>query len=415
MKAEIITIGDEILIGQIIDTNSAWLAEQLNLAGIEVFQITSVHDDRDHIMEALANAEQKVDLVLMTGGLGPTKDDITKKTLCDYFGTQLVFHGPTFEQIRERFTRRGIDLNKLNRDQALVPEMCTVIHNMDGTAPGMWFERSGTIFVSMPGVPFEMKTMVTTQVIPRLLTSGKLKVIIHKTVLTQGVPESMLAIRIEEWENNLPSFIKLAYLPNPMSVRLRLSAIGSDVQLLKREMERQVDLLRQLLPTEIYGYDEDTMAGSAGNLLKEQKASLAVAESCTGGYISHLLTLTPGASEWYRGSITAYDNSVKLNILGVSPETLAAYGAVSEQTVREMVLGVKKVLNSDYALATTGIAGPDGGSEEKPVGTVWIAAAGPTKFIAQKFVFGNNRERNILRSSQTALHLLRKLILSELS
>jgi nicotinamide-nucleotide amidase len=414
MKAEIITIGDEILIGQVIDTNSAWLAEQLNLAGIEVFQITSVHDDRDHIMEALANAERKVDLVLMTGGLGPTKDDITKKTLCDYFGTQLVFHEATFEQIRERFTKRGIDLNKLNRDQALVPEMCTVIHNIEGTAPGMWFERSGTIFVSMPGVPFEMKSMVTTQIIPRLLTSGKLKVIIHKTVLTQGVPESMLAIRLEEWENNLPSFIRLAYLPNPMSVRLRLSAIGSEVQLLKREMEHQVELLRQLLPTEIYGYDEDTMAGSAGNLLKEQKASLAVAESCTGGYISHLLTLTPGASGWYKGCITAYDNSVKLNVLGVSPETLTAYGAVSEQTVREMVLGVKKVLNSDYALATTGIAGPDGGSEEKPVGTVWIAAAGPTKFIAQKFVFGNNRERNILRSSQTALHLLRKLILSEL-
>jgi nicotinamide-nucleotide amidase len=414
MKAEIITIGDEILIGQVIDTNSAWLAEQLNLAGIEVFQITSVHDDREHIMEALANAERKVDLVLMTGGLGPTKDDITKKTLCDYFGTQLVFHEPTFEQIRERFTKRGIDLNKLNRDQALVPEMCTVIHNVEGTAPGMWFERSGTIFVSMPGVPFEMKSMVTTQIIPRLLTSGKLKVIIHKTVLTQGVPESMLAIRLEEWENNLPSFIRLAYLPNPMSVRLRLSAIGSEVQLLKREMEHQVELLRQLLPTEIYGYDEDTMAGSAGNLLKEQQASLAVAESCTGGYISHLLTLTPGASGWYKGCITAYDNSVKLNVLGVSSETLTAYGAVSEQTVREMVLGVKKVLNSDYALATTGIAGPDGGSEEKPVGTVWIAAVGPTKFIAQKFVFGNNRERNILRSSQTALHLLRKLILSEL-
>ncbi len=414
MKAEIITIGDEILIGQVIDTNSAWLAEQLNLAGIEVFQVTSVHDDRDHIMGALASAEQKVDLVLLTGGLGPTKDDITKKTLCDYFGTQLVFHEATFDQIRERFTRRGIDLNKLNQDQALVPEMCTVIHNMEGTAPGMWFERSGTIFVSMPGVPFEMKTMVATQVIPRLLTSGKLKVIIHKTVLTTGVPESMLAIRLEEWENNLPPFIRLAYLPNPMSVRLRFSAIGSDVQLLRGEIERQVELLRQLLPTEIYGYDEDTMAGSAGNLLKEQKASLAVAESCTGGYISHLLTLTPGASEWYKGSITAYDNSIKLNLLGVSPETLSAYGAVSEQTVREMVLGVKKVFNSDYALATTGIAGPDGGSEEKPVGSVWIAAAGPTKFIAQKFVFGNNRERNILRSSQTALQLLRKLILSEL-
>jgi nicotinamide-nucleotide amidase len=413
MKAEIITIGDEILIGQIVDTNSAWMAEQLNLAGIEVYQITSVHDDRNHIMQALASAEQQVDVVLITGGLGPTKDDITKYALCEYFDTKLVFHEPTFEVIRERFKNRGIDFNKLNRDQALVPESCKVIPNAEGTAPCMWFERNDTIFVSMPGVPFEMKGLMSHEVLPRLLTSGKLKVIVHKTVLTQGVPESMLAIRIEEWENNLPPFIRLAYLPNPTSVRLRLTAIGTDAQLLRQEIDRQVGLLQQLLPTEIFGYDSETMADSVSRLLKAKKQVLAVAESCTGGYISHLLTLIPGASEWYAGGITAYGNSVKTNLLGVHPETLLQYGAVSENTAKEMALGVKEALKSDYAIATTGIAGPDGGTPDKPVGTIWISVAGPTKLIAQKYVFGNNRERNIMRSAQTALQMLRRLILEE--
>jgi nicotinamide-nucleotide amidase len=413
MKAEIITIGDEILIGQIVDTNSAWMAEQLNLAGIEVYQITSVHDDRNHIMQALASAEQQVDVVLITGGLGPTKDDITKYALCEYFDTKLVFHEPTFEVIRERFKNRGIDFNKLNRDQALVPESCKVIPNAEGTAPCMWFERNDTIFVSMPGVPFEMKGLMSHEVLPRLLTSGKLKVIVHKTVLTQGVPESMLAIRIEEWENNLPPFIRLAYLPNPTSVRLRLTAIGTDAQLLRQEIDRQVGLLQLLLPTEIFGYDSETMADSVSRLLKAKKQVLAVAESCTGGYISHLLTLIPGASEWYAGGITAYDNSVKTNLLGVHPETLLQYGAVSENTAKEMALGVKEALKSDYAIATTGIAGPDGGTPDKPVGTIWISVAGPTKLIAQKYVFGNNRERNIMRSAQTALQMLRRLILEE--
>lgn len=413
MKAEIITIGDEILIGQIVDTNSAWMAEQLNLAGIEVYQITSVHDDRNHIMQALASAEQQVDVVLITGGLGPTKDDITKYALCEYFDTKLVFHEPTFEVIRERFKNRGIDFNKLNRDQALVPESCTVIPNAEGTAPCMWFERNDTIFVSMPGVPFEMKGLMSHEVLPRLLTSGKLKVIVHKTVLTQGVPESMLAIRIEEWENNLPPFIRLAYLPNPTSVRLRLTAIGTDAQLLRQEIDRQVGLLQLLLPTEIFGYDSETMADSVSRLLKAKKQVLAVAESCTGGYISHLLTLIPGASEWYAGGITAYGNSVKTNLLGVHPETLLQYGAVSENTAKEMALGVKEALKSDYAIATTGIAGPDGGTPDKPVGTIWISVAGPTKLIAQKYVFGNNRERNIMRSAQTALQMLRRLILEE--
>lgn len=413
MKAEIITIGDEILIGQVVDTNSAWLAEQLNLAGIEVYQITSVHDNKEHIMNALALSEKNVDLVLMTGGLGPTKDDITKNTLCEYFGTRLVFHEPTFNRIRERFTARGIDLNRLNRDQALVPESCRVIPNPEGTAPCMWFERNNTIFVSMPGVPFEMKSIMEQQILPRLRNSGKQNVIIHKTVLTQGVPESMLALRIEEWENSLPPYIKLAYLPNPASVRLRLSATGTDEAQLKAEIDSHIESLKRLLPTEIYGYDNDTMAGSIGKLLIGKGAKLSVAESCTGGYIAHLLTLTPGASEWFTGGITAYDNQVKMNQLGVSPSTLETFGAVSEQTVTEMAEGVKKLLNTDFSVATSGIAGPDGGTPDKPVGTVWIAVSGPGKFLTKKFVFGSNRERNIMRSSQTALQMLRQLLVTD--
>ena len=324
-----------------------------------------------------------------------------------------MFHEPTFNLIRERFLKRGIDLNKLNQDQALVPESCTVIPNIEGTAPCMWFERNETIFVSMPGVPFEMKSITTREVIPRLLTSGKLKVIVHKTVLTFGVPESMLAMRIEEWENNLPPFIKLAYLPNPMSVRLRLSAIGTNTDQLRDEIDRQVVLLQQQLPNEIFGFDNDTLADSVARLLKERNKVLAVAESCTGGYISHLLTLIPGASEWYAGGITAYDNSIKISLLGVHPETLMQYGAVSENTAKEMALGAKQALKSDFSIATTGIAGPDGGTPDKPVGTIWISVSGPTKLIAQKFVFGNNREQNIMRSAQTALQMLRRLILED--
>ena len=265
----------------------------------------------------------------------------------------------------------------------------------------------------MPGVPFEMKGMMSREILPRLARNSKLKAIVHKTILTQGVPESMLAMRLEEWENNLPSYIKLAYLPSPMAVRLRLTATGDDVGQLTREIERQTELLHELLPVEIYGYGTDTMAESVARLLLERNATLAVAESCTGGHISHLLTLTPGASAWYTGGVTAYSNSVKVQMLGVSPGTLAEHGAVSEQTVSEMAAGVRVNLNADYAIATSGIAGPDGGTPEKPVGTIWISVAGPTKFFTQKFVFGNNRERNIMRASQTALQLLRTLILSE--
>lgn len=414
MKAEIITIGDEILIGQIVDTNSAWIAEQCNLNGIEIYQITSVHDDHEHIMDALVKAEEKVDLVLITGGLGPTKDDITKNTLCEYFNTKLVFHEPTFEHIKARFKNRNIDINKLNRDQALVPESCTVLFNKAGTAPGMWFERNDTVFVSVPGVPFEMKYLVEYEIFPRLLNNGKTKAIYHKTVLTQGLPESMLAEKIETWENALPKNVKLAYLPNPMSVRLRLSAMGADKPELEKLVEGEIEKLKRIIPENIFGYNGETMAEVIGRLLKSKNKTLALAESCTGGYISHLITSVAGSSEFYNGSVTAYSNQIKEDVLGVKGKTLMDYGAVSEEVAKEMALGAKRVLNSDFALSTTGIAGPGGGTAEKPVGTVWIAIASPTRTIAQKFVFGDNRERNIIRSGQTALQMLRRLILDEL-
>ena len=415
MKAEIITIGDEILIGQIVDTNSAWMGEQFNLNGIEIYQITSVHDDHDHIIRAIKNAEQHADLVVITGGLGPTKDDITKHTLCEYFNTKLVFHEPTLKTIYERFKFRGIDMNKMNRDQAMLPESCTILPNKMGTAPGMWFEKNDTIFVSMPGVPFEMKYLVEFELLPRLRKTGRTKAIFHKTVLTQGVPESMLAERIADWEDALPTHIKLAYLPNPMAVRLRLSAIGDDLEALKSDVEKEIEKLKIIIPEAIFGYDLETMAEVIGRELVQQNKKLAVAESCTGGYISHLITSVSGSSEYYNGSVTSYSNEMKEKLLGVSRENLEKYGAVSEQVAREMVEGVKRVMNADYAVATTGIAGPTGGTEEKPVGTVWIAVSGPEKTWVKKYTFvGDQRDRNIVRSGQSALQLLRRMVLGEL-
>ncbi len=413
MKAEIITIGDEILIGQIVDTNSAWIADQFNMNGIEIYQITSVHDDHEHILEALKNAEQKVDLVILTGGLGPTKDDITKNTLCEYFNTKLVVHEPTFQHIKKRFTKLKIDMNRLNRDQALVPEMCIVLPNKEGTAPGIWLEKNDTIFISVPGVPFEMKYLIENEVFPRLRNSGKTKAIYHKTVLTQGLPESMLADKLEKWEDALPDNVKLAYLPSPMAVRLRLSATGKDKALLEKLVESEIDKLKKIIPQNIYGYNNETLAEVIGRILVKNGNTLAVAESCTGGLISHLITSVPGSSKFYNGSVTSYSNQVKEKILGVNHTSLNEFGAVSKQVAIEMASGVRTALNADFALATTGIAGPDGGTDEKPVGTIWIAVATREKAIAKKFVFGNNRERNILRSAQTALQMLRKVILKE--
>lgn len=410
MKAEIITIGDEILIGQIIDTNSAWIAEQFNLNGLEIYQITSVHDDNDHIKHAIYEAAKNVDLVLLTGGLGPTKDDITKKALCEYFNTKLVIHEPTFEHIRERFKRRNIDMNKLNREQALVPEKCTVLTNKAGTAPGLWFDENETIVVSIPGVPFEMKYLVEYEILPRLYKNGKTKAIYHKTVQTQGLPESMLAEKIENWESRLPQNIKLAYLPNPMSVRLRLSAIGMDKEELRKQVEQEIEDLQKIIPENIFGFDQETLAEIIGRDLQNSNKTLAIAESCTGGFISHLITSIPGSSNYFKGSVVAYSNAMKENLLQVKSSSLIKHGAVSKQVALEMAEGVKKVFDADYAVATTGIAGPGGGTNEKPVGTIWIAVSGINETVVEKYIFGDNRERNTIRSSQTALQMLRRII-----
>ena len=413
MKAELITIGDEILIGQIVDTNSAWMGQKLNLHGIEVYQVTSVHDNHDHILKAFQEAESRVDLVLITGGLGPTKDDITKKCLCEYFGTELVFYPEVFEHVRSLLSSRNVVINQLNRDQALLPANCTVLHNSAGTASGMWFERNNTIFISMPGVPFEMEAIMTEEVFPRLVQLGITQSIVHKTVLTIGLPESMLAEKIEKWESALPEFIKLAYLPSPLMVRLRLSAYGSDKTLLESEIANQVRELLTIIPENIFGYDHDNLAMVIGRTLVESSQTLAVAESCTGGNIAHFVTSNPGSSAYFKGGVVAYSNEIKNRLLNVPMETINEFGAVSQEVAEAMAQGARKILQADYSVATTGIAGPDGGTEEKPVGTVWIAVAGPSGVKSKMYMFKHNRERNIIRTSQTALNMLRTFILNE--
>jgi nicotinamide-nucleotide amidase len=418
MKIEIINIGDELLIGQVINTNAAWMAEQLNLSGFSVYQYSVISDSRQHILDALAEAEKRVEVVLISGGIGPTKDDITKHTLCEYFNTKLVFNSAAYQDVEELFTRRGYPVTELNRQQAELPENCTGIPNKLGTARGMWFEkkRGGggkTIFVSMPGVPFEMKTMMTEYVIPWLKQTFNTPFIYHKTVLTQGVGESFLADRIESWENALPSHIKLAYLPQPGMVRLRLSGVGPEENILHNEVGTEVLKLQTLIPEYIFGYDNETLEGVVGMLLRERDATLAIAESCTGGAIAQMITSIPGSSTYFKGSVVAYSNEIKEQILGVHAENIKEYGAVSKQVVTEMAISVRAKFKADYAIATSGIAGPDGGSPDKPVGTTWIAIATPYDVYAMQYLFGDNRERNIRRTALQALNLLRKNLVSQ--
>jgi len=413
MKAEIINIGDELLIGQVVNTNAAWMAEQLNLSGFRVHQVSVISDARDHILEALSEAEKRAEVILISGGIGPTKDDITKHTLCEFFNTSLVFHQEAYNDIAELFARRGYPVTELNRQQAELPEICRSIPNPLGTARGMWFEKnrpdSGkTIFVSMPGVPFEMKEMMITTVIPWLKKTFSTRFIVHKTVLTQGVGESFLAAQIEEWENNLPENIKLAYLPQPGIVRLRLTAEGSDEALLRHIVEDEIGKLLQLIPEYVFGYDEQTLEQIIGQKLADKHLSLATAESCTGGNIARMITSVPGSSACFKGSVVAYSNEIKMNILGVSSLNIDQYGAVSEQVVTEMAANVRQLFNTDYSIATSGIAGPDGGTPDKPVGSTWIAIGTPEGVFATKHLFGDNRERNIRRISLQALNLLRK-------
>lgn len=413
--AEIITIGDELLIGQVIDTNSAWIGQQLNAIGVNVKQISSVSDSSEHILKALEEARTRVDIVLITGGLGPTKDDITKKTLCTYFHSGLRIDHESLSIIESIFKARGREVSELNRQQALVPENCEVLLNKLGTAPGMWFEDKGCIFISMPGVPYEMKGIMQTQVLPRLQKLLGLPPILHKTILTQGIGESYLSELIADWEDQLPDHMKLAYLPSPGMVRLRITAQGPDEIVLRKEMDLEVAKVLSIAGDYIYGFDNDTLESLIGSLLRTQRKTLSTAESCTGGYIAHRITSVPGSSDYYMGSLVAYANWVKENFLSIAPELIEKHGAVSEEVVAEMAVKSRQLFKTDYSIACSGIAGPTGGTDDKPIGTVWIAISCPGKVLTRKLKLGKVRERVIMETSQHALNLLRKVLLGEKS
>jgi nicotinamide-nucleotide amidase len=412
VNAAIITIGDEILIGQITDTNSAWLGQELGNAGIRVNYRISVGDRKEHIIHALNEASKFADIIITTGGLGPTKDDITKHTFCEYFDTTLVENEEVKNWVTKIFRLRKLPIIQSNLDQALVPQNCKVLFNRSGTAPGMWFAQQGKVYISMPGVPFEMKTIFTEEALPLLKDSFTLPFILHRTILTACIGESFLANKIATWESNLPPHIQLAYLPSVGQVRLRLSGYSNEETKLAAEMNEQINLLYTLAGEYIYGEENDTLQQAVGKLLLEHKQTLCTAESCTGGYLAHLITSVPGSSAYYNGSIISYANEIKVNELGVDPQILASDGAVSEACVRQMAEAARKKLNTEYAIATSGIAGPSGGSDEKPVGTVWIAVSSAQQTIAQQFNMGDSRERTILRTALQGLFMLRSMILS---
>lgn len=413
MKAEIITIGDEILIGQIIDTNSSWLGQELSKIGVAVVHRTSVSDNANAIKDALTQAKQRADIMIITGGLGPTKDDITKKTLTEYFDTTLILNNEVLDWVTQIFAKRNLPMLEVNNLQAMVPANCDVLFNRSGTAPGMWFDVDGKIFISMPGVPFEMKVIFAEQCIPRLQKRFQFPIIKHRTILTSNIGESFLAKKIEALENDLPQHIKLAYLPGIGQVRLRFSGQHTNETILQSEMDTIVSQLYETVGEYIFGEETDTLEKNVGLLLKGKEKTLATAESCTGGYIAHLITSVPGSSAYYTGSVVSYANQIKINELGVNPETLNTVGAVSEDCVKQMAEGVRKKFNTDYAISTSGIAGPDGGSAEKPVGTVWIAISSKTKTTAKQFNMGDNRERTIQRTAIQALDMLRRMLLEE--
>ena len=413
MIAEIITIGDELLIGQVVDTNSAFIATKLNEAGIHVHQITSVSDKKEHIIEALNNATQKADIILMTGGLGPTNDDITKLTLCEYFNVGLRFNAEAYKDVENVFKIRGREVTEINRKQADLPENSIALRNKNGTAPGMWFDVGGKIYISMPGVPYEMKALMEDEVIPKLQKQFILPVIVHKNVLTIGIGESVLAEKIATWENSLAQVgIKLAYLPSVGMVRLRLSTRGEERSILESNIQNKIAELQSIVGEYIFGYGNDTLENIVGKLLQENKQTLSLAESCTGGYISHLITAIAGSSDYYKGSVIAYSYEIKTLELGVNEDLLNTKGAVSQEVVEQMASAVQKKFNTDYSIAVSGIAGPGGGTPEKPVGMVWIAIATPQRVFSKKCQFANNRLRNIQMTANTALNLLRKEIIS---
>lgn len=413
MKANIVTIGDEILIGQIVDTNSSFIAKALDKIGVQIHEMISISDDKKHILDTFSILQDKVDLVIITGGLGPTKDDITKKTFCEYFDDELVENKEVLNhvtQLIENYFKRPI--TQLNKDQALIPSKCEVLFNNYGTAPGMWMQKGNTIFVSLPGVPFEMKNLIESEVIPRIVERFKRPYIVHKTILTYGVGESLLAEQIENWENGLPSFIKLAYLPSPGRVRLRLTAKGNDETLLKKTLDEETIKLSSLIGDTIVGFEEEeTLEVILGRLLDEKNKTIATAESCTGGKIAQVITSVAGASNYFKGSIVSYSTQSKIEVLKVSSEIIKQYSVVSAEVAVEMAKQAKIIFQSDYAIAITGNAGPNKGDSDADVGTVFIALATPNSVIVEEFNFGQPREKVIDRAVNKALEMARKEIL----
>ena len=414
MNCCIVTIGDELLIGQVVDTNSAFIGQEMSKLGVRIHSRISVGDREEDILRAFDQAKQVADIILITGGLGPTKDDITKNVLCKYFGAKLMVNEEVLSDVKGFFTRLNRPMLETNLKQAEVPDNCTVIKNKNGTAPGMWFQQEKKVFVSMPGVPYEMKTMLTEEIIPRLKKAFSFPIIIHRTIMTCGIGESFLAELIKEWEENLPSHFRFAYLPALNQLRLRITATGTDESKLKKEIAEQESKLIPIIGNYTFGYDDEPLESVVGKMLKERNANIALAESCTGGYIAHKLTSISGSSSYFDGSLITYSYDAKENFLGVNHETLLQNGAVSEETVREMVVGVKQKFKTTYAIAVSGIAGPDGGTPDKPVGTVWIALATEKEIIAKKFFFHRNRIQNIEMTCTAALNMLRMEILGKL-
>lgn len=412
MFAEIITIGDELLIGQVVDTNSAWMGRELNKIGIEVVRIVSVRDRADEIMNAVDEAMKRVNIVLVTGGLGPTKDDITKITLCNYFHTELVFDPDVFENVK-RVLSGKIPMNKLNQSQAMVPKDCVVINNRVGSASVSWFERDGKVLVSMPGVPQEMTTVMSEEILPRLQVKFSADRIVHRTFWVKNYPESVLAEKLEPWECNLPDCLKLAYLPKLGIIRLRITGRGKDEKVIVDAIDSEVVKLKEILGADIYSEGDTSLEVLVGEWLKQNNLFVSTAESCTGGSIAARLTAIPGSSDYFKGSVVAYSNEVKMNLLNVSQFTLDQHGAVSEPTVVEMVKGAMDTMKTDCAVATSGIAGPGGGTKDKPVGTVWIAAAYKNKIRTMKQEANRGREMNIERAGNNALLLLLELLKDE--
>ncbi|PCJ27396.1 MAG: competence/damage-inducible protein A [Flavobacteriales bacterium] len=408
MKLDIISIGDELLIGQTLNTNVYWISKELNRIGFTIRQQITISDTEDAILSTLEESLSKSDVVLITGGLGPTNDDLTMPVLNKYFGGKLVKDEKVYQHIEQLVTSRGFEMNENNQKQAIVPDNCRVVHNAHGTAPGLWFEKDNKVIVAMPGVPYEMKAMVSDTIIPWLKEKYELPEIINQMVYTQGLPESILAEKIADWENNLPETIKLAYLPSPGRVKLRLSSVGVDRNELQDMINTEIEKLTQLIPQFIYSEKNEDLGTVIGELLKKQNATLATAESCTGGYIAHLITRVAGSSDYYKGSIISYANEIKINELSVDQEEIEQYGAVSQQVVEQMAKGVQQKMNTDYAIATSGIAGPTGGTDQKPVGTVWIAIATLNGVVSKKYLFGKQRDVNIERAAITALGMLRK-------